>query len=158
MSLRVGQYVRFKDNPACTGVIFEFQDDGMVGGLKSLSDKLKSMMGGPDETHEPVENLEVVPQSNGLAVGDVVQFVSDGPAFSGTIFEFQDEGAVAGLKSLSDKLKGLMGGGCVSVVLSPFLYPLLPFLSRSSHDHALFFSCARSEETHEPTENLAPVG
>ena len=121
MSLRIGQYVRFKDNPQCTGVLFEFQDDGMVGGLTNLSEKLKGMMGGPEETHEPVENLEVVPQSNGLAVGDVVQFVSDGPAFTGTIFEFQDEGAVAGLKSLSDKLKGLMGGGYAARVLCPCL-------------------------------------
>ena len=143
MSLRVGQYVRFKDNPACTGVVFEFQDDGMVGGLKGLSDKLKSMMGGPDETHEPVENLEVVPQSNGLAVGDVVQFVSDGPAFSGTIFEFQDEGAVAGLKSLSDKLKGLMGGGCVCGPLSLFVSLASFSLSQLTRSRPVFFMCSQ---------------
>ena len=101
--LAVGQFVTFKDNPAFSGTIFEFQDDGMVAGLKNISQKLKDS-GAPDETHEPVENLNV--GAGGLKVGDVVSFKSDGPEFYGTIFEFQDEGFVAGLKDLSAKLKG----------------------------------------------------
>ena len=59
-----------------------------------------------EETHEPVENLEV---ASPIAVGDKVYFKSDGEAFFGTVFEFQDGGMVAGLRELSDKLKGL---GC----------------------------------------------
>ena len=105
MPLRVGQFVTFKDPPGASGVIFEFQDDGMVAGLRNLSQKLKDM-GCGEETHEPVENLQAAGE---LAVGDVVYMKSDGVAFSGTIFEFQDEGMVAGLKDLSEKVKGL---GC----------------------------------------------
>jgi len=88
------------------GVIFEFQDDGMVAGLNKPSEKLMAM-GIETETHEPVDNLEAI---GPLAVGDVVCFKSDGPDFYGTIFEFQDEGSVAGLKALSPKLAGLGSG------------------------------------------------
>ena len=103
--MEVGNYVVFKDNPAFSGVIFEFQDEGMVAGLKNISQKLKDS-GAPDETHEPVENLALGVGAGGLKIGDVVTFKSDGPTFFGTVFEFQDEGMVAGLKELSDKLKG----------------------------------------------------
>ena len=105
MPLRVGQFVTFKDPPGASGTIFEFQDDGMVAGLRGTSQKLKDM-GCGDETHEPVENLT---SPSDVAVGDVVYFKSDGQACSGTVFEFQDEGMVAGLKDLSAKLKGM---GC----------------------------------------------
>ena len=106
MGFRIGQYVKFKDTPGAGGVIFEFQDDGMVAGLKSISEKLVSM-GVEGETHEPVENLEA---ASDIAVGDTVYFKSDGPDFSGTVFEFQDDGFVAGLKDLSPKLAGLGSG------------------------------------------------
>ena len=135
MALEVGHYVRFKSEPACSGTIFEvwqraphrasptrvplathelthtrlalaqFQDEGMVAGLTNLSQKLIAS-GVDKETHEPVENLEKVCD---FKVGQKVYFKSDGPAFCGIIFEFQDDGMVAGLKDLSDKLKGL---GC----------------------------------------------
>lgn len=107
MGFEIGQLVTFKDNPACSGVIFEFQDDGMVAGLRSLSEKLIAM-GVEGETHEPTENLDVV-DTGGLKVGDVAYMKSDGQAFYGTIFEFQDGGMVAGMRELSDKIKGL---GC----------------------------------------------
>ena len=77
----------------------------MVAGLKNLSQKLVDS--GVNETHEPVENLTI--GANGLKVGDTVFMKSDGPDFFGTVFEFQDGGMVAGLRDLSDKLKGL---GC----------------------------------------------
>jgi hypothetical protein len=83
----------------------QFQEDGMVAGLKGLSEKLYAQ-GAEGETHEPAENL--VPTSS-LAVGDKVFLAGDGPEFFGTIFEFQDDGMVAGIQDLSDKLKGL---GC----------------------------------------------
>ena len=52
--------VYFKsDGQACSGTVFEFQDEGMVAGLKDLSAKLKGM-GCGDETHEPVENLAIL--------------------------------------------------------------------------------------------------
>ena len=60
-----------------------------------------------EETHEPCENLKVL--SGEFAVGDTVFFKSDGPDFTGTIFEFQDDGMVAGLRDLSPKVKAL---GC----------------------------------------------
>ena len=82
-SLRIGQYVKFKDTPGAGGVIFEFQDDGMVAGLKSISEKLVSMGRRRRSTHEPVENLEA---ASDIAVGDTVYFKSDGPDFSGTVF------------------------------------------------------------------------
>jgi hypothetical protein len=104
--MAVGNFVVFKDNKAFSGVIFEFQDDGMVAGLRNISQKLKDS-GAPEETHEPVENLEI--GAGGLKIGDVVTFKSDGPSCYGTVFEFQDEGMVAGLKDLSEKLKGM---GC----------------------------------------------
>ena len=56
MPLRVGQFVQFNDDPACSGVVFEFQDDGNVAGINQLSEKLVNM-GVEEETHEPVENL-----------------------------------------------------------------------------------------------------
>ena len=59
-----------------------------------------------EETHEPVENLTA---TCSVAVGDKVFFKSDGPEFYGTIFEFQDDGMVAGLRDISAKLSGL---GC----------------------------------------------
>ena len=43
MPLRVGQFVTFKDPPGASGTIFEFQDDGMVAGLRGTSQKLKDM-------------------------------------------------------------------------------------------------------------------
>ena len=103
--IRVGQFVVFKDNPECSGVVFEFQDDGMVAGLKNCSQKLQDM-GVGEETHEPCENLK---PSSEFAIGDKVYLKGDGEAFSGTIFEFQDDGMVAGLSELSAKLTGL---GC----------------------------------------------
>ena len=60
-----------------------------------------------DETHEPVENLQLV--SSDLAIGDKAYLLGDGNEFHGTIFEFVDDGMVAGLKDLSAKLVGL---GC----------------------------------------------
>ena len=105
MPLRVGQFVQFNDDLACSGVVFEFQDDGNVAGINQLSEKLVNM-GVEEETHEPVENLKAV---SDVAIGDVVFLKSDGEAFSGTVFEFQDNGMVAGLKDLSAKLTGL---GC----------------------------------------------
>lgn len=104
--MAVGNFVVFKDNKAFSGVIFEFQDDSMVAGLRNISQKLKDS-GAPEETHEPVENLEI--GAGGLKIGDVVTFKSDGPSCYGTVFEFQDEGMVVGLKDLSEKLKGM---GC----------------------------------------------
>ena len=41
--IRVGSFVRFKDTPEATGVVFEFQDDGMVAGLRNVSQKLIDM-------------------------------------------------------------------------------------------------------------------
>ena len=105
MSIRVGQFVTFKDNSACSGTVFEFQDDGMVAGLKGCSQKLQDM-GVGEETHEPCENLK---PSSEFAIGDKVYLKGDGEAFYGTIFEFQDDGMVAGIKELSAKLTGL---GC----------------------------------------------
>ena len=105
MSIRVGQFVVFKDNPMCSGTVFEFQDDGMVAGLKGCSQKLQDM-GVGEETHEPCENLKA---TSAFAIGDKVYLKGDGEAFYGTIFEFQDEGMVAGIKELSAKLTGL---GC----------------------------------------------
>jgi len=40
MPILVGSAVRFKDNGALRGVVFEFQDDGAVAGLNCLSKKL----------------------------------------------------------------------------------------------------------------------
>ena len=40
MSILVGSAVRFKDNGALRGIVFEFQDDGAVAGLNCLSKKL----------------------------------------------------------------------------------------------------------------------
>lgn len=40
MPIQVGSAVRFKDNSALRGVVFEFQDDGAVAGLNCLSKKL----------------------------------------------------------------------------------------------------------------------
>lgn len=105
MSLRVGQLVKFKDNPVCTGVVFEFVDGGNVAGLNTISQKLKDM-GVGEETHEPCDNLEALCE---FAIGDVVFLKGDGEAFYGTVFEFQDNGEVCGLKDLSERLKGL---GC----------------------------------------------
>ena len=42
-ALKVGMHVKFNDNPACSGVIFEFQDEGMVAGLQNVSEKLVAM-------------------------------------------------------------------------------------------------------------------
>ena len=105
MALRVGQFVQFKDEPACSGVVFEFQDDGKVAGINQLSKKLVDM-GCGEETHEAVENLKAESE---VAIGDRVFLKSDGEAFSGEVFEFQDDGKVAGLKALSTKLQTL---GC----------------------------------------------
>lgn len=123
----------------------------MVAGLKNLSQKLKDM-GVGEETHEPVENLE--PASSGLAVGDLVYLISDGKAFSGTIFEFQDDGFVAGLKDLSEKLASLGAG-----------FARLPRRTcrdcRARAHHSTYMRVAwisrvfHREETHEPCENLA---
>lgn len=99
----VGSFVAFADNAACTGVVFEVTDG--VAGLRQLSQKLKDM-GCGEETHEPLDNLKAV---HSLKVGQRVHFKSDGPACQGVIFEFQDEGRVAGLRELSQKLKDM---GC----------------------------------------------
>lgn len=40
MPIQVGSAVRFKDNGALRGVVFEFQDEGAVAGLNCLSKKL----------------------------------------------------------------------------------------------------------------------
>ena len=53
LALRIGQYVTFKDTPGAGGVIFEFQDEGMVAGLNCISEKLKGM-GVEGETWEGV--------------------------------------------------------------------------------------------------------
>ena len=42
MSVSIGSYVQFIDNAACRGTVFEFQDEGMVAGLKT-NQKLKDM-------------------------------------------------------------------------------------------------------------------
>ena len=118
-ALAVGQFVTFSSDSGMGGTIFEFQDEGMVAGLNNLTDKLKAS-GCGEQTHEPCENLVA---ASALRVGQTVWLVSDGKELYGTIFEWQDNGAVAGLNQLSDKLKGL---GC-------------------------------GEETHEPVENLQPL-
>ena len=111
MPIKEGAFVTFADNPAWGGVVFEFQDEGMVAGLKDCTQKLKDQ--GSEITHEPVENLKAV---SDICIGDKVFMKSDGEAFLGTVFEFQDDGMVAGLKELSDKIKGL-GCGCVQRLL-----------------------------------------
>mmetsp|Transcript_32318 Transcript_32318/g.96239 ORF Transcript_32318/g.96239 Transcript_32318/m.96239 type:complete len:122 (-) Transcript_32318:412-777(-) len=106
MPILVGSAVRFKDNGALRGVVFEFQDDGAVAGLNCLSKKLADS-GCGETTHEPVENLEEV--EDVWRIGSKVFLQSDGPEFYGEIFEYQDDMAVAGLKNLSEKLNNL---GC----------------------------------------------
>ena len=44
-----------------------------------------------------------------ICIGDKVYFKSDGQAFYGTVYEFQDDGVIAGLKDLSEMVKAL---GC----------------------------------------------
>ena len=121
-AIKVGSYVRFKDTPGASGVVFEFQDDGMVAGLKDVSEKLKAM-GIEEQTHEPVENLEAASE---VAIGDRVYFASDGPDFTGTVFEFQDDGMVAGLMDLSDKLAGLGCALALPCVCRPLSRSLAP--------------------------------
>jgi uncharacterized protein YidB (DUF937 family) len=99
IDVEAGQFVTFADNPACSGVVFEVNEG--IAGLRELSQKLKDM-GCGEETHEPVDNLRAV---SALKIGDKVHIKSDGPAYSGTVFEFQDNGQVAGLQELSQKLK-----------------------------------------------------
>jgi len=103
MALQVGQLVRFKDNSACWGVVFEFQDEGQVAGIHS-NQKLKDM-GCGDETHEPVENLEPLTT---LCVGQKVFLTSDGPAVTGEIKDFLVEGdmVLAALKP-GEKLQAM---------------------------------------------------
>ncbi|KAG8468187.1 hypothetical protein KFE25_013270 [Diacronema lutheri] len=98
-AVEIGMYCRFADNPACGGVVFQLE--GGVAGLRSLSQKLTDM-GCGEETHEPLNNLQPV---STIKIGQRVFFKSDGPAASGEVFEFQDDGNVAGLTKLSQKLK-----------------------------------------------------
>ena len=179
--MEIGNYVRFKDNPQAMGVIFEvsdakpkvhamhiptlvpllavpsfqqFQDEGMVAGLNQVSDKLIAM-GVGEQTHEPVDNLEIVTP---LKVGQKVFLKSDGPEFTGEIFEFQDAGMVAGLRSLSAKLSGLGCGYKLPTQqhwMSMHSIALEGMANPGRHaDHACLL---RREETHEPVENLAPA-
>ncbi|KOO30983.1 hypothetical protein Ctob_013274 [Chrysochromulina tobinii] len=98
MALQVGQLVKFKDNGDCWGTVFEFQDEGMVAGLRNVSQKIKDM-GAGEETHEPVENLELIDGCQ-LCVGQTVYLKSDGPEVTGEIFELLMDGpmVLAGLK------------------------------------------------------------
>ena len=57
----------------------------MVAGLRNVSQKIKDMGAGED-THEPVENLELIDGCQ-LCVGQTVYLKSDGPEVTGEIFE-----------------------------------------------------------------------
>ena len=57
----------------------------MVAGLRNVSQKIKDM-GAGEETHEPVENLELIDGCQ-LCVGQTVYLKSDGPEVTGEIFE-----------------------------------------------------------------------
>uniref|UniRef100_A0A7S0IMW1 Uncharacterized protein n=1 Tax=Calcidiscus leptoporus TaxID=127549 RepID=A0A7S0IMW1_9EUKA len=95
--------VRFKDTPTAVGTVYALEEDGMVAHLINLSQKLQDM-GCGEETHEPLENLEPI---SDIKVGQRVFFKNDGSDFSGEVFEFVDDGMVAGLKDLSPKLAAL---------------------------------------------------
>mmetsp|Transcript_12871 Transcript_12871/g.32604 ORF Transcript_12871/g.32604 Transcript_12871/m.32604 type:complete len:125 (-) Transcript_12871:368-742(-) len=57
-AVKLGSRVSLKsDGQKCSGLVFEFQGDGLFAGLHDLSQKLKDM-GCGEETHEPVDNLE----------------------------------------------------------------------------------------------------
>ena len=76
MALRVGQYVRFKDNPACSGVVFE------CGNTTICVAMLYARC-----TRSPLTHIQ--------------PFAS--------LCRFQDDGMVAGLRSVSAKLADM---GC----------------------------------------------
>ena len=103
-AIKIGSYVTFKDNGAFGGAVFEFQDDGAVAGLNNCTKKLQDQ--GSEVTHEPLDNLQA---KHNICIGDKVYFKSDGQAFYGTVYEFQDDGVIAGLKDLSEMVKAL---GC----------------------------------------------
>lgn len=107
---QVGMFVVLKEVPNAGGVVFQIEEG--IAGLRSLSQKMRDM-GCGEETHEPLDNL--VPVST-IKIGQRVFFKSDGRAASGVVFEFQDDGNVAGLNELSQKLKDM---GCGEVTHEP---------------------------------------
>lgn len=167
--------MRFKDKHGACGVIYEFQDDGMVAGLKDLSQPLKAM-GCGEETHEPVENLEVVPEAAGLKVGQTVYLKSDGPDVTGEIFMFMvgvwgpftnllrarqlpwlsaspslSEGAPTALA------QRLALAQCIHALrLSPLQLDG-PMVLAGLKPGEKLKNMGTPDETHEPCENLAPV-
>ena len=117
----------------------------MVAGLKNITQKLKDM-GVGEETHEPVENLQ---PASSLAVGQRCFLQSDGEAYSGEIFEVRASPCTRAPLHLARSHTAVspqfvMDGDMLLAGL------------KSLSDKLSATGCG--EVTHEPAENLAPLG